>query len=90
MAKGLARQVPLTKLVQLNRDIHLYLVSLIVVALSCTKEALVVPDDLELQRILCGRFNLLLAENTDKDYHAYGTLEQTLLGVADLIPKEAD
>lgn len=64
VTKELDRRVPLAKLVHLNRDICLYLVSLMVVALSQAKEALVVPDNLELHRSLHNHFNSLFAKNS--------------------------
>ena len=47
VAKGLARRVPLTKLVALDGDIRPYLASLMVAALHRAGDKLVVPSDLE-------------------------------------------
>ena len=51
IARGLARRVPLTKLVALYGDIRPYLASLMVAALHRAKDKLVVPDDLEVKRV---------------------------------------
>ena len=51
VAKRLARRVPLTKLVALNGDIRPYLASLMVAALHQAGDKLVVPSDLEVQRV---------------------------------------
>ena len=51
VARGLARRVPLTKLVALDGDVRPYLASLMVAALHRAKDKLVVPDDLEIQAV---------------------------------------
>lgn len=51
VARGLARRVPLTKLVALDGDVRPYLASLMVAALHKAKDKLVVPDDLELETV---------------------------------------
>ena len=51
VARGLARRVPLTKLIALDSDIRPYLVSLMVAALHWAKDKLVVPNDLEIKRV---------------------------------------
>ena len=51
VARGLARRVPLTKLVALDGDVRPYLASLMVAALHRAKDKLVVPNDLDIQRV---------------------------------------
>ena len=52
VARGLARRVPLTKLIALDSDICPYLASLMVPALHRAKDKLVVPNDLEIKRVM--------------------------------------
>lgn len=49
IAQGLARRVPLTKLVALDSDVRPYLASLLVSAVHRAGEELVVPSDLRLR-----------------------------------------
>ena len=51
VARVLARRVPLTKLIALDRDIRPYLASLMVAALHRAKYKLVIPNDLEIKRV---------------------------------------
>ena len=51
IAKGLARRIPLTKLVELDADIRPYLASLMVAAMHKAGDTLVVPDDLRVKPI---------------------------------------
>ena len=51
VAKGLARRVLLTKLVALDGDVRPYLAALMVAALHRAKDKLVVPDDMEIQKV---------------------------------------
>ena len=51
VARGLARQVPLTKLIALDSYIRPYLASLMVAALHRAKDKLVIPNDLEIKRV---------------------------------------
>jgi hypothetical protein len=51
VARGLARRVPLTKLIALDSNIRPYLASLMVAALHRAKDKLVVPNDLEIKRV---------------------------------------
>ena len=46
--RGIARRVPLTKLVALDSNIHPYLALLMLAALNYAKDKLVVPDNLEI------------------------------------------
>lgn len=51
VARGLARRVPLTKLVALDGDVRPYLAALMVAALHRAKDKLVVPHDLEIEKV---------------------------------------
>ncbi len=60
IARGLARRVPLTKLVALDGDIRPYMAALMVSALHKAGEALVIPEDMKLRRMTVDNFNALL------------------------------
>lgn len=60
VARGLARRVPLTKLVALDSDICPYLAVLMVAALHRAKNKLVVPNDLEILKLTQEQFDLML------------------------------
>ena len=49
IARGLARQVPLTKLVELDGDMQPYLATLMVAALMRAHKTLTIPDTLKLR-----------------------------------------
>ena len=51
IARGLARRVPLTKLVQLDGDVCPYLAALMIAALNKAGDELVVPDTLRIKRL---------------------------------------
>ena len=51
VTRGLARRVPLTKLIALDSKIRPYLASLMVAALHRAKDKVVVPNDLENKRV---------------------------------------
>ena len=48
VARGLVRQVPLTKLVELDGDVQPFLAALMVAALMRASETLTIPDTLKL------------------------------------------
>ena len=60
VAKGLARRIPLTKLVELDADVRPYLASLMVAAMHKAGDALVVPDELRIKPITVQNFEALL------------------------------
>jgi hypothetical protein len=60
VARGLARRVPLTKIAALESDIRPYLAALMVAALYRAKDNLVVPNDLEIQKVTRDQFDLML------------------------------
>ena len=49
VARGLARRVPLTKLVELDGDVRPYLAALMVAALVRAHQTLTIPDTLKLR-----------------------------------------
>jgi hypothetical protein len=51
IARGLARRVPLTKLVQLDGDVRPYLAALMIAALHKAGETLVIPDKMAIKRM---------------------------------------
>ena len=51
IARGLARRVPLTKLVQLDGDVRPYLAALMIATLNKAGDELVVPDTLRIKRL---------------------------------------
>ena len=80
VARGLARRVPLTKLVALDGDVRPYLASLMVAALHRAKDTLVVPEDLVIERVTREQFENMLAKEAGKTYDNYGTIAQQILG----------
>ena len=63
IARGLARRVPLTKLVQLDGDVRPYLASLMIAALHKAGDTLVIPDSMTIKKLTEKEFeNLLKAE----------------------------
>ena len=89
VARGLARRVPLTKLVALDGDIRPYLASLMVAALHRAGEKLVIPNDLHLERVTREQFENMLAQDAGRTYDNYGTIASQLLG-RDGLPEEAE
>ena len=82
IARGLARRVPLTKLVELDGDVRPYLAALMVAALVRAHETLVVPDTLQLRRVSLEAFENMLQAEAGKAYDNYGTISRSLLGAA--------
>lgn len=80
VARGLARRVPLTKLVELDGDVRPYLASLMVSALHRAGDRLVVPKDMDVQRVTREQFENMLAEDAGRSYNNYGTIAGQLLG----------
>ena len=60
VTRGLARRVPLTKLVELDGDIHLYLTTLMVAALVQVGKTLVVPEGTRISMITREAFDNML------------------------------
>ena len=72
VARGLARRVPLTKLVELDGDIRPYLAALMVASLYRAGEILVVPRSLDIKTVANKEFESLLAEKAGQNYNNYG------------------
>ena len=60
VARGLARRVPLTKLVELDGDVRPYLAALMVAALTKAHETLVIPDSLNFRQVSQEAFKNML------------------------------
>lgn len=80
VARGLARRVPLTKLVALDGDVRPYLASLMVAALHRAKDKLVVPEDLQIEAVTREQFENMLAREAGRTYDNYGTIANQLVG----------
>jgi hypothetical protein len=80
VARGLARRVPLTKLVSMDSDVRPFLASLMVAALQKANEKLLIPDDLEIVRMSKDAWEAMLAKQAGQSYDNYGTISQDLLG----------
>ena len=80
IARGLARRVPLTKLVQLDGDVRPYLASLMIAALNKAGDELVIPDTLRIKMITEEAFDNLLKAEAGKTYDNYGTIAKDLIG----------
>ena len=78
IARGLARRVPLTKLVALYRDVRPCLASLMVSALHTAGDTLVIPEDMKLKTLTLENFNALLKEKAGENYDNYGMIAEEL------------
>ena len=74
IARGLARRVPLTKLVQLDGDVRPYLASLMIAALHKAGEELVVPDGMKIRKLTQEAFDNMLKTDAGKTYDNYGMI----------------
>lgn len=82
IARGLARRVPLTKLVSMDKDVRPYLASLMVSALHKAGDELVIPDDIKLRTVTTEEFNNLLMKSAGETYDNYGMIGESLFGPA--------
>ena len=80
VARGLARRVPLTKLVELDGDVRPYLASLMVAALQRANESLIIPQGVDVKRITQAEFDNMLAASAGQQYANYGAIAQQFLG----------
>ena len=62
VAKGLARRVPLTKLIELDGDVRPYLAALMVAAMHKADERLIVPQGFKVREIAQEQFENMLAK----------------------------
>ena len=76
VARGLACRVPLTKLVELDGDVHPYLAALMVAALARVGETLVVPEGMRLSTMTREAFNNMLLKEAGRNYDNYGLVSR--------------
>ena len=76
VAHGLARHVPLIKLVELDGNVHLYLAALMVVALAWVDETLVVPEGMRISTMTREAFNNMLLKEAEHNYDNYGLVSR--------------
>ena len=76
VARGLARQVPLTKLVELDGDVRLYLATLMVAALARAGETLVVPEGMRISMMMSKAFDNILLKEARHNYNNYGLVSR--------------
>lgn len=79
IAKGMARRVPLTKLVSLDGDVRPYLASLLVSAMHRAGDQLVVPNDLKIKTLTTDEFENLLRMQAGQNYDNYGMIAKDLM-----------
>jgi hypothetical protein len=79
IARGLARRVPLTKLVELDGDVRPYLAALMIAALHKAGDALVVPDQMTIRKVTEQEFENLLVSEAGKAYDNYGIIGRDLV-----------
>ena len=72
VARGLARRIPLTKLVELDGDVHPYLAALMVAALARVGETLVVPEGTRISTMTREAFDNMLLKEAGRNYNNYG------------------
>ena len=73
---GLARRIPLTKLVELDGDFHPYLTALMVAALAWVGETLVVPEGTRISTMTREAFNNMLLKEARRNYNNYGLVSR--------------
>ena len=76
VAHGLAHRVPLTKLVELDSDIHPYLAALMVTTLAWVGETLVVPERTCISTMTREAFNNMLLKQASHNYDNYGLVNR--------------
>ena len=74
VAKGLARRVPLTKLIELDGDVRPYLAALMVAAMHKADERLIVPEGFKVREIAQEQFENMLAKTAGQQYENYGAI----------------
>ena len=91
ITRGLARRIPLTKLVELDGDVHPYLATLMVAALAWAGETLVVPEGTRISMMTTEAFNNMLLKEASRNYDNYGLVSRKVLGLgAEGTPKEVE
>ena len=76
VAHGLACQVLLTKLVELDGNVHPYLATLMVAALVQVGETLVVPEGTRIFTMTREAFNNMLLKEASHNYDNYGLVSR--------------
>ena len=76
VALGLARRVPLTKLVELDGDIHPYLATLMVATLARAGETLVVPEGTRISMMTREAFDNMLLKEAGRNYNNCGLVSR--------------
>ena len=76
IARGLARRVPLTKLVELDGDVRPYLATLMVAALARVGETLVVPEGTRISMMTREAFDNMLLKEAGRNYDNYGLVSR--------------
>ena len=71
IAHGLAHRVRLTKLVELDGDIHMYLTTWIVAALAWVGEALVMLEGIQIMTMTRKAFDNMLLKEASHNYEIY-------------------
>ena len=72
VARGLARRVPLTKLIELDGNVHPYLATLMVATLARVGETLVVPEGMRISTMSREAFDNMLLKEAGQNYDNYG------------------
>ena len=80
IAKGLARRVPLTKLVTIDADVRPYLASLLVAAMHRAGDELIIPSDLKFRQVTSEAFEEMLRVRAGQTYDNYGLIAADLAG----------
>ena len=80
IARGLARRVPLMKLVDLDDDVRPYLAALMVSAIHKAKGELIIPEDLQFRKVTVDAFHNMLAKDSGRTYDNYGAIARQLGG----------
>ena len=73
---GLARLVPLTKLVELDGDVHPYIATLMVATLAQAGETLVVPEGIRISTMTREAFDNMLLKEAGCNYDNYGLVSR--------------
>ena len=76
VARGLARRIPLTKLVELDGDVRPYLATLMVAALARAGKTLVVPEGMHISMMTREAFDNMLLKEARHNYDNYGLVSR--------------
>ena len=91
VARGLARRVPLTKLVELDSDVRPYLATLMVATLAQVGKTLVAPEGTRISTMTREAFDNMLLKEAGHSYDNYGLVSGWVLGLgAEGTPEEVD